>query len=196
MKPRKVIIISIIAILFIFLTGYIMSEGKVPKGWLLSGSSPGSYETGIDKVSGENVIYFKSVKENISGFGTLMQSFSADNYLNKRVRFSGYVKSKDVAGTAGLWMRIDGKEDPTKPLAFDNMSNRPITGVTEWTKYDVVLDIPSNGNMINIGILLSSTGELWVRNLKLEVVDTTVPTTDLINKSSKLTEPVNLDFQN
>ena len=60
----------------------------------------------------------------------------------------------------------------------------------------MVLDIPSNGNMINIGILLSSTGELWVRNLKLEVVDTTVPTTDLINKSSKLTEPVNLDFQN
>ncbi|MGA7720368.1 MAG: hypothetical protein WCA84_04250 [Ignavibacteriaceae bacterium] len=199
MKPRKVIIISIIAVLLISLTGYIMSEGKVPKGWLLSGSNSGNYEVGIDKKSrekGENVIYLKSVKENITGFGTLMQSFSADNYLSKRARFSGYVKSKDVIGVAGLWMRIDGKEDPTKPLAFDNMGNRPIVGTTEWTKYDVVLDIPSNSNMINFGILLSSSGEVWVKNLKFEAVDKTVPSTDMINKSSKLTEPVNLDFGN
>jgi hypothetical protein len=195
MKPKKAIIVSLTAILFIFITGYIISQSNVPKGWFIAGSKPGSYETGIDTNAGENILYFKSIKENIDGFGTLMQNFSADNYLNKRVRLSGYIKSKDVAETAGFWMRIDGKENPQKPLAFDNMGNRPITGTTEWKKYDVVLDVDSNATMINFGILLSSTGQVWVRNLKFQIVDKSVPTTDLNISSSKPTEPVNLDFE-
>ena len=59
----------------------------------------------------ENAVYIKSKEENINGFGTLMQDFSADKYLNKRVRLSGYVKSKDVVQWAGLWMRIDGNQN-------------------------------------------------------------------------------------
>ena len=196
MKSKKTIFISIAVVLFISLTGYIISESKVPKGWLLTGSSPGSYEVGVDKKAmekGGNSVYLKSIEENISGFGTLMQNFSADNYLNKRVRFSGSVRSKNVVGTAGLWMRVDGKEDPTKPLAFDNMNDRPITGTTEWKKYDVVLDVPAKSSLINIGILLAGSGEVWLSNIKVEIVDRTVPTT---GSAKAADEPVNLNFEN
>jgi hypothetical protein len=37
-----------------------------------------------------------------------------------------------VGDTAGLWMRID-QVNSDKPLAFDNMYNRPIIGTTVWT---------------------------------------------------------------
>ncbi len=66
------------------------------------------------------------------------------------------------------------------------MGNRPIKGTTDWKKYKVVLDVPSNSNLINIGILLSGKGEVWVSNLKFEIVDKTVPTTDVIENQSKV----------
>lgn len=124
-----------------------------------------------------------------------MQNSSAEKYLNKRVRFSGYVKSKNVVESAGLWMRIDGKDNPAEPLAFDNMNNRPIKGNTECKKYNVVLDVPSNSNLINIGILLAGTGEIWISNLKFEIVYKSVPTTDLVSRSLMQDGPVNLDFK-
>ena len=48
-----------------------------------------------------------------SGFGTLMQSFKSNRYRNKRMLFSGVVKTEDVSGWAGLWMRIDGQKGET-----------------------------------------------------------------------------------
>ena len=124
-----------------------------------------------------------------------MQSFSAEKYLNKRVRFSGYVKSQDVNESAALWMRIDGKGSPVKTLEFDNMNNRPIKGTTDWKKYSVVLDVPDQSNRINFGFLLAGTGEIWVKNLKFEEVNKSVPTTDLRFEVNKQKEPVNLNFK-
>lgn len=194
----KKIMISVGILIFALICwGYLSGGDKIPEGWFKAGSSPKSYDIGIEnKVgnAGENAAYIKSNQENVNGFGTIMQNFSAEKYLNKRVRFSGYIKSKNVAESAGLWMRIDGKENPTKPLGFDNMENRPIKGTNNWKKYDVVLDVPSNSNLINIGILLAGTGEVWISNLKFEVVDKNVPTTDLISKAQKIEGPVNLDF--
>ncbi len=100
-----------------------------------------------------------------------------------------------MAESAGLWMRIDGKDNPSKPLSFDNMANRPIKGTTELKKYNIVLDIPSNSNLINFGLILSGTGEVWVNGLKYEVVDKDVPTTYLLNNAPKADATVNLDFE-
>jgi hypothetical protein len=199
MLSKKTILISLSVILLIALTGFAINQDKIPKGWMKVGSKPESYEVGIEIKAGQdgtNAAYLKSIKENIEGFGTLMQSFSAGKYLDKRVRFSGYVKSKNVVQWAGLWMRIDGKADPSKPLAFDNMQDRPITGTTEWKKFEVVLDVPSNGNLINIGILLAGTGEVWFSDFKLDIVDKSIPTTGLESMVNKVEEPVNMNFEN
>ena len=198
MMSKKIIISVGILIFALVCWGYLWSEDKIPEGWFKAGSSPNSYDIGIENKggnAGENATYIKSNQDNINGFGTMMQNFSAKKYLNKRVRFSGYIKSKNVAGSAGLWMRIDGKENPTKPLGFDNMNNRPIKGTNNWKKYNVVLDVPTNSNLINIGVLLAGTGEVWISDLKFETVDKSVPTTDLLTKAKKIEGPVNLDFK-
>jgi hypothetical protein len=55
----------------------------------------------------------KAKKPAIDGFGTLMQDFRAKQYVGKRVRFSAFVKSENVEGWAGLWMRVDKGEGAT-----------------------------------------------------------------------------------
>ncbi len=63
-------------------------------------------------------------------------------------------------------MRVDGNETT---LSFDNMEDRPITGTTDWGKYEIVLDVPESTIKIFYGILLAGTGEAWVNGTQLEL---------------------------
>lgn len=120
-----------------------------------------------------------------------MQQFNAKDFLNKRVKFSGFVKTQGVSGWCGLWMRIDGESD--KCLKFDNMQNRRIQGTTEWNHYSCVLDVPDNATVINIGMLLNGKGQSWIDNISFQEVDMNTPTTD---KGDYLPNyPVNLSFE-
>ncbi|HCS19171.1 MAG TPA: hypothetical protein DIW47_01175 [Bacteroidetes bacterium] len=174
----------------------------LPTGWFIAGGDPGSYDMGIDKGSGQdgkNAATIKSTAKKIKGFGTLMQNCKPDNYLGKRVRMSGLVKTKDVSDWAGLWFRIDQK-GTNESLGFDNMhdgkTDRSIKGTTDWTRYEIVLDVPLHSSNLAYGALLVGTGQIWFDDMKFEVVDTSVPTTgkdqdDYMPKK----EPVNLDFE-
>jgi hypothetical protein len=188
-----VLLIAMIVTLFSF---------DLPTGWFKAGSEPKSYDMGIDKGAGQdgkNTATIKSNAKKIKGFGTLMQNCLPDNYLGKRVRMTGLVKTKDVSDWAGLWFRID-ENGSTKSLGFDNMKDgkkdRSIKGTTDWTKYEIVLDVPLSSSNLAYGALLVGTGQIWFDDIKFEVVDNTVATTGkgkeemMPNK-----EPVNLDFE-
>ena len=121
------------------------------KSWFKAGSHPMNYELGIDTNTNFNKMnsgYLKAIVGQPEGFGTLMQSFQATDYRNKRMRYSAVVKSEEVKEWAGLWMRIDGPVQG-KSLGFDNMQNRPIAGTTDWQKHEVVLDVPQKSTSIN-----------------------------------------------
>jgi hypothetical protein len=167
---------------------------KAPANWIVAGAAPRDYVVGVDKavaLAGKPSAFIKAAKREPGGFGTLMQIFRADDYRGKRLRFSARVKSSDVAEWAGLWMRVDGKQD--KPTAFDNMQRRPIKGTTPFTEYQVVLDVAPEAEEIAFGILLDGPGTVWMNALKFDVVDKSVPVTgtpnDLYNE-----KPKNLDF--
>lgn len=122
-----------------------------------------------------------------------MQTFAADNYRGKRVKFSGFLKTKDVALQTGLWMRVDGIGG--KLLSFDNMGNRLIKGSNDWQNVSVVLDVPPGAIDIACGAMLTGTGEIWISGLKFEEVGKDVPTTG--TPTASLPEaPVDLDFGN
>ena len=169
----------------------LVSQAAVPEGWFLAGSKPSSYEAGTDEQAKYNdhpSAYLKS-KENVTdGFGTLMQNFSANNYLGKSVRLSAFVKSEDVKDWAGLWMRVD---KGSQSVAFDNMQDRAIKGTTGWKVYEVVLDVPQDATGIFFGVLLSQTGSVWLNSVKFEVVGTDVPVTGRPQREG----PTNLGFE-
>jgi len=196
----KVSVLTLVAILVtggLFLTkNELKAQGKI-EGWFLAGSNPKCYIIGLDKSiykTGESSAFLASKCDSINGFGTLMQTCSANEYLGKRVKMTGWIKSKDVVNWVGMWMRVDSKES-NKVLSFDNMQDRPIKGTNDWTKCEIVLDVPDDSGSLNFGVLLDGTGKVWFDDITFEIVDkqTTMQTGqaggNYINK-----KPTNLDF--
>ncbi len=169
----------------------------LPEGWIKGGAQNSKYKMGLEKGSGQNgksAATIKSFDTEVEDFGNMMQSFSAAKYINKRIRMSGYLKTKDVIKWAAFWVRVDQEHSKT-PLAFDNMmtgKDRSVKGTTEWTKYEIVLDVPEGASNIVIGFMLAGSGQVWADNIKFEIVDKTIPIT--AGKEIKF-EPINLDFE-
>jgi len=166
---------------------------QAPKGWFLAGSKPALYETAVDSAithAGMPSAYMRSKEPHVAeGFGTLMQQFSAKDYVGKRVRFAAFVKSENLERWVGLWMRVDGT--PQKTLAFDNMQSRPITGTSGWKEYEVVLDVPAGATGIFFGILMDGGGTVWMSDAMFTEVGDNVPTTGTLTNPPA---PTNLDF--
>jgi hypothetical protein len=194
---KKIIVaLSVIAVVITVII-VANNNNKIPNGWYPKGSNPSEYEIGIDNSifqNGQACAYIKSKSPKENQFGTLMQTISAENYLGKRLMLSGYIKSENVNGWSGMWMRID--DENGKQSEFDNMQNRPIKGTTNWKKYEIVLDIPENSRTINYGVLLGGDGEVWFDNFELKEVDKNVPVTNVTKENKLPSQPVNLDFEN
>jgi hypothetical protein len=192
---KKVLIFGLLAIASIAGIAIASDSTSPATGWFMAGMAPDDYTTGLDKTikhSGASSAFIRS-KENPKDFSTLMQVISPGNYAGKRVRFSAFVKSDKVSEWAGLWMRIDGGKET---LQFDNMQDRAIKGTTDWTQYEVVLDVPATSTGIFYGILTSGTGTVWIDDAKLEVVPNTISTTGAAMEKQYPSEPANLSFEN
>jgi hypothetical protein len=177
---KKIILISILFIVAAVakLSAQKVVDSKNQVEWYNAGSKPNSYQMGSDtsKVyKNQNVIRINSIEKKINGFGTMMKTVKSDLYVGKTVKMTGYVKSENVKNWAGLWMRVDFYG--TDVLAFDNMGNRGIKRTTDWTKYEVVLFVPQEATSISYGVLLDGTGQIWFKDVKLEVVTDSIPET-------------------
>lgn len=196
MKPTAHIAAVMLTLLASLPVPFVALAGPgAPDGWYIAGSKPGDYEFGTEHVEGSDGRQSAYIKAKpgatVDGFGTLMQTVKANNYLGQRVRVSARLKSAD-ARHLQLWFRIDGPE-PKKSLAFYNMDDRPITGTTDWKRYDIVLDVPSNSTFLNFGFFLSGgKGEGWADAFKLETVDKSVPVS--VQQWTVPSKPTNLNF--
>lgn len=181
-----------------FLTLGLMAFTKadnIPDGWFKAGSDPDKYEMGLDDEvfnNGQNSAFIRSTANKIKGFGTLMQTCSANDYLGKKVKMTGYLKSENVEGWAGLWLRVDGT-GRAESLSFDNMQDRPIKGTSDWTKCEIILNVPDNSSTLNFGALLSGTGKIWFDNITFEEASADTKTT---SKAKRLDRPTNTSFDN
>ncbi len=184
--------------LLLFLVGALMSY-DMPKGWIAGGTNPNQYEMGIDEGAGQNgknAATIRSIREEAFGYGLLEQRFSSDNYKGKRLKLTGYLKTKKVSKWAGLVMKVLSKtinpvtgKEQRKVITYDNMYTRFVNGTTAYTKYEIVLDVPDSSSDIEYGARLTGAGQIWFDQLSFEVVGKDVPLT-----TSELKEPTNTDF--
>ena len=175
---KRISALTVLLIAALWLAPQAIAGEPLPKGWMAGNVQ--EYDAGIDRAvfkQGKAGAYIRSIAERPGSFGTVMQTFSADNYLDKRVRMTAFVKADRIAGWAGLWMRVDGVGEENHALSFDNMQKRPIKRTLPWQKYHIVLDVPENSQTITFGILLSGTGHAWLDEFKFEIVGKDVPVT-------------------
>lgn len=147
-----------------------------------------------EKHSGQYSLRIKSNPGKLSSVSAA-QMITTSQALGSRVRLSGYIKTKDVIGAAFLILRVSGQQVEGKPwpyiTAFDNMGDRAPAGTTDWTRYDLVVDVPKDSSNIMLGIGLMGGGQMWVDDLTLDQVDTSVATTNI--ESNR--ELQNVDFE-
>lgn len=166
------------------------------KRWFLSGTNPSAYTMKTD-----NEVFHTSSKSGYlcsahpaekGQFGIMMQVFSAEKWIGKRMKISFFIKTKDAI-KCGAWCCIEIKNGDI--VQFDNMNNRSIQGTTDWNNYSIVLDVPEVSVSINFGILLVGSGEVWIDRVNFDEVDLSNPSTNITCLTDDLPiEPVNLNF--
>jgi len=174
-----------------------MAHHNCPKGWFAAGSDPADFDMElVDDVSFESkpVVRMRGVNKDCEGFGTMMQVCKSDRYRGQRLRLSAAVRSENLDGWAGLWFRVDPRQQAPS-LAFDNMQDRAIKGTTDWTRHSIVLDVAEESFHLAFGALMSGMGSLWLAEFRLERVGLDVPSTSMKDIAHRYSElPVNLDF--
>ncbi len=145
----------------------------LPPGWMRWLTDRRDHVIGIDRQDrhqGRPTAYVRSKPDRTApGFGTLMQTIAASKHRQQRLRFSALVRTADVAGTAGLWIRAEGGDSVSGPGAFDNMQDRPIQGTTTWRRYEVFVNVPANARAIAFGAFLQGTGAMSFTDPRLEI---------------------------
>jgi hypothetical protein len=171
-----------------------LARADAPAGWIIAGSSPKDYLFAADTENAVDGRRSASIAAkagaSAAGFGTLMQTIAADDYRGGRWRLSAHLRTENVA-RAQMWMRIDGPD--RKVLGFDNMEMRPIVGTTNWTRYEIVLDVPSDSIDIAFGFVLGQAGKVWADGFKLEKVPLSVALT--ARGAARPRAPVNAGFE-
>ena len=155
-------------------------NAQVPAGWQAVTDGSGDYDVRLDgaRRDGGQGFAGATIKANVEsprGSAMLAQSVRADAYRGKRVRLTGFLKTIGVnVGTAVLFMRVDGEGTVQ---TSDFMENRPLMLTTDWARQEIVLDIPRNAVGFTYGFMLGGSGQAWLDDVQLDVVNDDVPTT-------------------
>jgi hypothetical protein len=169
------------------------------KGWGITGARRDAYsaEVSAETHGGRPVVRMWRSGDGADGFGAMFQVFKPDAYRGRRVQLSAALRTVDVTGRAALCFRVDGPESERsgRYLAFDNMDARPsVSGSTNWTRHACVLDVSEEATALFISNILAGRGELFWADVRFELVDPSVPVTDMQSVSALRSAPTNLDF--
>jgi hypothetical protein len=161
-----------------------MQGNTDPKGWYYFKNQT-DYKAGSDNMtffSGKKSAFIESLTTNPTNFLAMAQMNNVKNYRGKRIKMTGYLKALGEKDTCAMWIRIDNYAIG-RTGDFDNMWDRPITGTRDWTKCELVFDVPDGECYFNFGFLLSGSGKCWCDNISFEIVDpSTVKTVKELNE--------------
>jgi hypothetical protein len=179
MKPRYALLAALATSSLVALAAV---PEKLPPQWVITGAAPAKYVGGIDQAEGvRGAKFIRSTTDDATTWGALAQGIAARNYLGQRVRFRARVRTEDVTGWSGLWMRVDRGG---KPVAFYNSMDKPIRGTTGWQDRSVTLDVPGDADAIVFGVIDNGKGQVWIDSLALEAVGPEVPVDQMPGKSN------------
>jgi hypothetical protein len=144
--------------------------GSLPTGWISPTPGYTARITSEPFSAGKRSVELASGDQAAqSPFGNLMQSFDGTAYRGKQVRFRAAVRVNvsTAADRAQLWFRADR---PNGQMGFfDNMDTRPIRN-REWQYFEIIANVDSDAQRINIGMMLIRTGHAWIADASLDVI--------------------------
>src|SRR5262245_32685884 len=135
-----------------------------PAGW---GGSP-FWTIALDSTfvhDGRYAARFERAASSPQNASVLMRKLPV-TFSGDTLELRGWIKTQDVEGFAGLWLRED---DSTGSLHVDDMHERKLEGTTAWTEYRVALPLDKRAKSVLFGAGLSGQGKMWVDELRFLV---------------------------
>lgn len=87
-------------------------------------------------------------------------------FSGKSIELRGFLRTEDVTGYAGLWMRQD---NGTEMLALENMQGQQLKGTHDWVEYKITLPVHAETRSLVFGFLMAGTGKAWADDLQILV---------------------------
>jgi len=153
---------------------------QVPRGWAAFALHPNEYRVGMDRqfrYEGRSSLFLRSLVANPSGGVSCYQDFRAARYCGKRVRLSAVIRTVRAAAFLGLYTAAGEQQQ---------FQMAQVSGSGPWTPREVVVDVPSDADLIHITYGLVGAGTAWAANFDFQEVSRSVPLSG--------TTPSNLDF--
>ena len=174
-----------------------IASSQLPAGWQSSGTGPKGYTVGYDvsrqsagrQASGreERSAYIASNVTEPLGAASLTQAIRADDFRGRRVRLSGFVRQSSGAGnSATLFLRVEGNGTVLGTDRRSGTTAPDTIGGSGWIRHQIVVDVPTYSTGLRFGFVKDGSGEAWLRDVRLELVDTATPLTGVVL-------PANLD---
>ena len=150
-----------------------------PPGWAHAGDVPATFRIGIDSTvahgGGASAVIEAPRTPPRGRWAAMLQQVDATMYAGRRIRVSGFVR-RVGSGTCEVFVRVDGPIDSQAVvLGFTGTPHKRLRCGREWTEYALVLDVPEQAERVVYAWALRSRGRMWVDDVGVLVVDSTVP---------------------
>ena len=111
-------------------------------------------------------LYSQSTKEISQDWTSFNQTIDVKTASQKKFKVVAFIKvdSQDANSWAGVWARVDNKDNKTG--FFDNMSDRPVK-LNEWKSYTLEGTIDSNSKSLSFGGLSLYNGKFYFDKFEL-----------------------------
>jgi len=123
---------------------------------------------------GRTCAVLESRKRKPHGNAVLCQWVRADNYLGKRIRITAMMRLSSPHTTKGsLFAHLDTRNAYT----YWDGSSGDLLATPQWTRRELIIDVPVDGQGIIFGGSLAGRGTLLIANVRVDVVDKSMPLT-------------------
>lgn len=137
------------------------------KTWYVGGLDIKNYIGGGNPYSKDNPGYIKSNSDKNIAWSTFMINDNPKTYSGKKIKFTVYIKSENIRGTAKMFFRLDNDNEI---LLMRRMDENPLSGTSEYRKLAFYANIPPETTNIAYGMILSGTGTAYFKNLTINIV--------------------------
>lgn len=142
------------------------------EGWTASQHvGPTAYSFTVDRVtkrSGAASLSIRNLRPEV--YGSVTQRLAAAPYLGQALRFSVWLRTDNVVpneygkGATPLLQAWAGGS-PAVSASFETAA---IAGTTEWIRREVGIDVPASAEWIEVGVMLTGSGTVWLDDAMLE----------------------------
>ena len=139
-------------------------SGDKPAGWF---GNPSGTVFSDDKIvhSGQWSVRIERNAQSNGEFSVLGRSIPWE-FSGKSIEMRGFLRTENVTGFAGLWMRQD---NGAEMLSLENMQSQQLKGTHDWTEYKITLPVQAETRSLVFGFLMSGTGKAWADDLQILV---------------------------